>query len=162
MFWDCSRAMAWYLSNTLSPSHPPTTHGWWVSGFHMSPSQPGQRLLLLKVSAPLSAKGVNEGALLLLAFLVPFLWESIHILLYFLHNNNSAAQGKFAQGKKKTMSANCGLFYSPENGWKLEECWDKSLLGAPCSCQHMGSAAGSSHAQLAWPRVTNPTLRKGT
>lgn len=138
-------SMSQYDPQPLSPIQCPWVMGEWPP--HVPP-QPRQRLLLLQVSAPLSAKGVNEGALLLLAFLVPFLWELIHLLLYFLHNNNSAAQGKFARGKKKkTMSANCGLFYLSEKGWKLEE--DKCPLGVPCSCQHRGSAAGSSHDQLA-------------
>lgn len=62
--------MSQYDPQPLSPIQCPWVMGEWPP--HVPP-QPRQRLLLLQVSAPLSAKGVNEGALLLLAFLVPFL-----------------------------------------------------------------------------------------
>lgn len=68
-FWDCSKAVACRPGRTLGPPRPAAAHGWWVSCPHVPPLQPG----LLQVSALLSAKGVNEGALLLLAFLVSFL-----------------------------------------------------------------------------------------
>lgn len=76
MFWDCSRAGAFSLGGVIGPLvHP-----------------------LPQVSAPLSAEGTKEGALLLLAFLVCFLRELINILLYFLHNNHSVQlRGNFTR-----------------------------------------------------------------
>lgn len=60
-----------------------------------------QALLLPQGSALLSARVAKGGCQLLLAFPASFLGELINILLYFLHNHNSAAQGKPAQGKRK-------------------------------------------------------------